>query len=135
MTVTISGGAPDRLMIRGLELRCVIGVQDWERRMPQRVVVDMELRGDFSVAADSDDLVDAVDYRTVCMKAIEVAAEGEYRLVETLADRIARTVLGTHECVSEVTVSVFKPLALAGFGAAEARVEVTRDSGFHSQDS
>ena len=126
MTVTISGDAPDRLMIRGLELRCVIGVQDWERRMPQRVVVDMELRGDFSAAADSDDLVDAVDYRTVCTKAIEVAAEGEYRLVETLADRIARAVLGTHECVSEVTVSVFKPLALAGFGAAEARVEGTR---------
>ena len=126
MTVTISGGAPDRLMIRGLELRCVIGVQDWERQMPQRVVVDMELRGDFSAAAESDDLVDAVDYRTVCMKAIEVAAEGEYRLVETLADRIARAVLGTHECVSEVTVSVFKPLALAGFGGGEARVEVAR---------
>ena len=126
MTVTISGDAPDRLMIRGLELRCVIGVQDWERRMPQRIVVDMELQGDFSAAAESDDLVDAVDYRTVCMKAIQVASEGEYRLVETLADRIARAVLGTHECVSEVTVSVFKPLALAGFGGADARVEVTR---------
>ena len=135
MTVTISGGAPDRLMIRGLELRCVIGVQDWERRMPQRVIVDMELRGDFSAAADADDLSDAVDYRTVCVKAIEVAAEGEYRLVETLADRIARAGLEAHKCVSEVTVSVFKPLALAGFGAAEARVEVTRDSGLHSQAS
>ena len=113
-------------MIRGLELRCVIGVEDWERRMPQRVVVDIELRGNFSAAAESDDLADAVDYRTVCVKAMEVAAEGQYRLVEALADRIARTVLGTHECVSEVTVSVFKPLALVGFGDAEARVEVTR---------
>lgn len=121
-----SKGSNDGLIIRGLELQCIVGVEDWEKLMPQRVVVDIELRGDFSAAADSDDLVDALDYRTPCIKAAEVAADGEYRLVETLADRIARAVLGTHGCVSEVTVSVFKPLALAGFGGAEARVEVTR---------
>ncbi len=121
-----SKGSNDRLIIRGLELQCVVGVEDWERLMPQRVVVDMELRGDFSAAAASDDLVAALDYRIPCTKAVEVAADGEYRLVETLADRIARAVLGTHGCVSEVTVSVFKPLALAGFGGAKARVEVTR---------
>ena len=116
----------DRLMIRGLELRCVVGVEDWERQMPQRVVVDIELRGDFSAAANSDDLSEAIDYRTPCIKAIEVAADAEYRLVETLADRIARAVLETHTCITSVRVGVFKPLALAGFGKAEARVEVTR---------
>ena len=58
----------DRLMIRGLELRCVVGVEDWERRMPQRVVVEIELRGDFSAAANSDDLSETLDYRTPCVK-------------------------------------------------------------------
>ncbi len=135
MTSNTSVSSSDRLIIRGLELQCVIGVEDWERRMPQRVVVNIELKGDFSAATDSDDLADAVDYRTVCMKAMEIAAEGEYRLVETLADRIARAVLGTHECVSEATVSVFKPLALAGFGEAEAIVEVTCDSDSGYQES
>ena len=38
--------------------------------MPQRLLVDIEVKGDFSAAASSDDLVDAVDYRAVC-------AEGE----------------------------------------------------------
>lgn len=130
---TTSG--PDRLIIRNLELQCVIGAEDWERLMPQRVIVDIELRGDFSAAADSDDLGDAVDYRTACIKAAEVAAVSEYRLVETLADRIARAVLATHECITSATISVFKPLALAGFGTANATVEITRDSGSHSQDS
>lgn len=126
MTESSSETAPDRLVIHGLELQCVIGVEDWERRMLQRVIVDIELRGDFSAAAQSDNLVDAIDYREPCKNAAETAAKSEYRLVETLADRIARAVLGTHESVSEATVSVFKPLALASFGTAEARVEVTR---------
>ena len=126
MTDSSSGDAADRLVIRGLELRCVVGVEEWERRMAQRVVVDIELRKDFRAAAESDDLVDAVDYREPCFRAAEVAANGEYRLVETLADRIAGEVLSVHGSVAEVVVSVFKPLALAGFGKAEVRVEVTK---------
>ena len=121
-----SEDAADRLVIRGLELRCVVGVEDWERRMAQRVVVDIELRGDFRAAGESDDLDDGVDYRVPCLRAAEVAASVEYRLVETLADRIAMEVLSVDDSVAEVVVSVFKPLALAGFGNAEARVEVTR---------
>ncbi len=119
-------GARDRLIIRDLELLCVIGAEDWEHLMPQRVVVDIELKGDFSAAANSDSLADAVDYREVCTSAIEVAEDGVYRLLEVLADRVARAVLGVNECIAEVTVGVFKPLALAGFGEAKARVEVTR---------
>ena len=126
MTESHSGGAADRLVIRGLELRCVIGVEDWERLMPQRVLADIEVKGDFSTAAGSDNLVDAVDYRAVCAKAREVAEEKEYRLLETLADRIAGTVLGLNEYVTEVRVGVFKPLALAGFGDARVVVEVVR---------
>ncbi len=126
MTSPPAQSGPDRLTIRGLELKCVIGAEDWEHLMPQRVVVDIELRGDFSAAANSDSLADAVDYREVCVRAVEIAKEGEYRLLEALADRIARAVLGVSECIAEVTVGVFKPLALAGFGEAEARVEVTR---------
>ena len=54
MTESRPVDAADRLVIRGLELRCVVGAEDWERRMAQRVVVDIELRGDFSAAAESD---------------------------------------------------------------------------------
>ena len=121
--------SPDRLIIRGLELQCVVGVHDWERLMPQRIIVDITLRGDYSAAAESDDLGDAPDYRTPCIKAAEVAASGEFRLVETLADRIASGALETHPCITSVTVAVHKPLALVGFGNAKATVEATRRRG------
>ena len=127
-------GGPDRLIARNLDLQCIIGAEDWERRMPQRVIVDIELRGDFS-AADSDDLADVVDYRTACIKAAEVAAASEYRLVETLADRIARANLAVHPGITSAIVAVHKPLALAGFGRANVTVEVTRDYSSHSRDS
>ena len=120
--------ASDRLVIRDLELRCVIGVEDWERLMPQRILVDIEVTGDFSAAGKSDDLADAVDYRAVCALATEIARDGEYRLLEALGDRIAEAVLGVSECVAGVRVGVFKPLALAGFGGARVVVEVIRDS-------
>lgn len=126
MSSSTSDGGHGQLTIRNLELQCVIGAEDWEHLMPQRVVADIEMIGNFSAAAESDDLVDAVDYRDVCARAVEVAAQGEYRLLETLADRIALALLGTHECITSATVSVFKPLALAGFGNAETVVEVTR---------
>ncbi len=128
MTSTPSDIGPDRLLIRGLELLCVVGAEDWEHLMPQRVVVDIELRGDFSVAAQSDNLVDAPDYRTPCIKAAEAASAAEYRLVETLADRIAEAVLNTHACITSATVAVHKPLALVGFENAKATVEVTRSA-------
>ena len=87
---------PDRLIIRGLELQCVVGVHDWERLMPQRIVVDITLRGDFTAAAESDDLGMRRITAPHASRAAEVAASGEYRLVETLADRIASATLETH---------------------------------------
>ena len=120
--------ANDRLIIQDLELKCVLGAEDWERLMPQRVVVDIELQGDFSAAAESDDLANALDYRTVCSKARDVAESGQIQLVETLADRIAQASLEEHECIVSVKVAVFKPLALGGFSNARATVEVTRKS-------
>lgn len=123
MSSSATGGS-DRLIIRNLELQCVIGAEDWEHLMPQRVFVDIALRGDFSAAAESDDLADAVDYRSVCATALEVAREGEFRLLEALADRIARAILGVNECIAEVKVGVFKPLALAGFGDARVVLEI-----------
>ncbi len=127
MTVSRSEASPDRLLISGLELRCVMGVERWERLIPQRVIVDIELYGDFSTAAASDELSDAPDYRLVCTRASEVASDGEYRLVEKLADRIAQSALEVHGCITSATVAVHKPLALAGFGDARATVEVTRN--------
>lgn len=120
------GSGRDRLIIRGLELWCVIGLHDWERLMPQKVILDIELRGDFSVAADTDAILDAPNYQTLCEAIAEAAASTSYRLLEAFADHIAETALRSHPSAHLVAVAAHKPAALAGFGNATATVEVTR---------
>ena len=116
----------DSLKIRDLEVTCVIGVDGWERRLRQTLLVDVSLAGDLSRAGKSDDLAATVDYRRLCRQIIDEMSGTRYRLVEAFAERLARICLDAHELVESVTVRVRKPGALAGFGRANVAVEVTR---------
>ncbi len=80
----------DTVFLRGLEVRTVIGVDDWERREPQTLHLDVEVACDAARAAASDDLGDAVNYRTIAKEALRFAARSRFRLVETFAERMAR---------------------------------------------
>jgi dihydroneopterin aldolase len=84
-----SKGLPDTIFVHDLEVRCVIGVDAWERRAPQTVALDIEIACDASRAAASDDVADAVNYRTVAKEAQAYVARSSFRLVETLAVRLA----------------------------------------------
>ena len=116
----------DSLKIRDLEVTCVIGVDGWERRLRQTLLVDVSLAGDLSRAGKSDDLAATVDYRRLCRQIIDEMSGTRYRLVEAFAERLARICLDAHELVESATVRVRKPGALAGFGRANVAVEVTR---------
>ena len=60
----------DRIFLRGLTAECVIGFIDWERRVKQTVVVDLELPVDCRQAAVSDDVTDTVDYKKVSKRVL-----------------------------------------------------------------
>ena len=81
--------ARDTVFVRGLEVRTVLGVDAWEREEPQTVVLDIEIACDADRAAASDDVSDAVNYRTIAKAALSFATESRFRLVETLAVRLA----------------------------------------------
>ncbi len=117
----------DRLVIRDLQAECVIGVHDWERIKSQRIVIDVEVRGDFSTAAESDSISDAVDYHALSEKIFDVAEESSFRLVESLASRLVAVALDYHPNVEAATVAIHKPTALTAFGDAKVSVEVTRE--------
>lgn len=80
----------DIIYLKNLKVETVIGVHPWERRMKQRLFLDLELGADISKAAASDDVADTVDYSAVATRIEALAAESEYSLVESLAERIAR---------------------------------------------
>ncbi len=101
----------DRLYIRDLGLRCIIGVYEEERRERQDIILNIVLEGDFSAAAKSDDIADAVNYKDIKKSVIKMVESSQYRLIESLADQVVRLCL-QHPKVQQVTVTVDKPGAL-----------------------
>ncbi|MBP7615544.1 MAG: dihydroneopterin aldolase, partial [Steroidobacteraceae bacterium] len=109
----MSHSAPDRIFLRGLAVDCVIGFIEWERRIRQTVVIDLELPVDCRAAAVRDRVEDTLDYKTVAKRVLAFVEESPFQLVETLAERIAQLILGEF-AVEWVRVSVNKPGAIRG---------------------
>ncbi len=83
----------DIIYINDLCIDTVIGVYDWERRVKQRVIIDLEMATDIRKAAASDSLDDTLNYKAVAKRLIDFISQSEYQLVETLAERITEIVL------------------------------------------
>ncbi len=116
--------AMDRILISDLLVRCIIGIGEEERRERQDIVINLSLSTDLSKAARSDNLDDAVDYRELKKRIVNMAELSSYRLVEALAQAIADICL-VHPAISQVQVRVEKPGALRF--ARTVGVEITRN--------
>jgi D-erythro-7,8-dihydroneopterin triphosphate epimerase len=101
----------DRIEIRDLLLRCIVGINESERQNKQDVLINIVLWADTRPAARSDNIDDAVNYRTVTKQIIEHVEASEYFLVERLVERIANICL-RDERVQQVQVTLEKPGAL-----------------------
>lgn len=116
----------DRIYIRDLSLRCIIGVFPEERRAKQDVVINIVLECDHSAAAEKDSFNKAVDYKRIKKQVVALVEKSRFQLLETLADRIAKVCM-EHPLVQGVTVTVDKPGALRF--ARSVAVEITRRKG------
>ena len=113
----------DKIYIRDLALRCIIGVYPEERREKQDVLLNIILECDHSRAAQSDDLADAVDYKAIKQRIIRLVEASQFKLIEKLANETAKACLES-PAVSAVTVTVDKPGALRF--ARSVAVEIRR---------
>jgi dihydroneopterin aldolase len=121
---------PDIIFLRGLEVECIIGFIDWERRVKQTVVIDLELPVDCRAASIRDDVEDTLDYKKVAKRVIAFIEASEFKLVETLADRLAMTLLEEFG-IEWVRLSINKPGAIrgsrdVGVSIERARVDLPR---------
>jgi 7,8-dihydroneopterin aldolase/epimerase/oxygenase len=103
----------DRIFLRGLAVDCIIGFIDWERRVKQTVVIDIELPVDCTRAAHTDEVADTLDYKKLAKRVLSFVEASEFKLVETLAHRLAMLVLEEF-AVGWVRVSLNKPGAIRG---------------------
>jgi len=113
----------DKIVIRDIALRCIIGVYPEERREKQDVIVTVTLHCDLARAGRTDDVADTVDYKAVEKAIVGLVESSEFALVEALAQAIADACLG-FDRVEQVDVTVEKPGALRF--ARTAAVEISR---------
>lgn len=116
----------DRIVIRDLEVSGIVGINDWERRYRQDILLNLELTVDTRAVAASDSIEDAVNYRSLTKAIIELVESSSYRLVEGLAEAIARLAVERFG-VDAVRVRVEKPGALRH--AESVGVEIEREAG------
>jgi FolB domain-containing protein len=113
----------DRILIKDLLVRCIVGVNEDERTEKQDVVINIALTTDLRPAGTSDRFTDAVDYRAIKKRVYAMVEESRFFLVEALAEQIAAICLEDPR-VQQVQVSVEKPTALRF--ARSVGVEITR---------
>ncbi len=115
----------DKLFLRELKIDTVIGFHEWERRIKQTVSIDLEIGADSRAAAAVDAEAGALNYEAIARRLIEHVGAAQYRLVETLAEGVARIVIGEFSA-PWVKVTVAKPGAIPG--ARDVGIVIERSS-------
>ena len=119
----------DEILIEGLHLRAIIGLNGEERRDYQDIRIDLALSVDTRSAGRSDDIADApVNYRTLTKRVITHVEESKFHLIERLAEEIATLCL-EESGVEWVRVKVRKPGALRFAKSVGVAIERGRKSG------
>jgi len=83
----------DKIFLDEVRLDLIIGIYEWERKVPQTIQLDIEIGLPHSRAGQSDDVTDTIDYGAVVARIRETVAERHFNLVEALAEHIAHLIL------------------------------------------
>ena len=113
----------DKIFLDELKIDTIIGIWDWERKIRQTVVVDLEMSADIAKAAATDEVVDTLNYKAVAKRLQAFVGDSSFQLVETLAENIARIIRDEFD-VAWVRVKVHKPGAIRG--SKDVGVEIER---------
>lgn len=103
----------DIVYIRELEIETIIGIYDWEREQRQVVSLDLEMGTDISLAANSENIENTLDYKAVAKRLIGFIEGSEFFLVEAMAEKISEIVLEEFS-VPWLKLRLSKPGALRG---------------------
>ncbi|MGY0559018.1 MULTISPECIES: dihydroneopterin aldolase [unclassified Lysobacter] len=112
----------DKVFIEGLQIDALIGIYDWERRIRQPLVFDIEMAFDNRVPAATDAIGDTLNYKAVSKRVVEYVSQSDFGLVETLAERVASIILEEFG-VQHVKLKLSKPGAVRGARAVGVMIE------------
>ena len=75
----------DKIFLTELKVDTIIGIWEWERRIRQTVIIDLEMSADIARAAATDDVADTLNYKSVAKRVQNFVADSSSQLVDTLA--------------------------------------------------
>lgn len=113
----------DKIFLDELKIDTIIGIWDWERKIRQTVIIDLEMSADIATAAASDSVEDTLNYKSVAKRVQQFVGDSSFQLVETLAERIAGIIRDEFD-VAWVKVRVHKPGAIRG--SKDVGIEIER---------
>ncbi len=116
----------DIVFIQGLKIDTVIGIYDWERKIRQDIILDIEMSADIKAASKTDHIDQTLDYKSVSKRLIDFVQNSQFQLVETLAEKITQIVLEEFE-VTWVKLTLNKGEVLTG--AQGVGVIIERNNG------
>lgn len=117
---------PDQIQISDLLLRTIIGINEEERNKRQDVLINLTMQVDLRAAGRSDEISDAVNYRTITKEIIDLVENSQFQLVEKMADEVAKICL-KDDRVQQTTIKIEKPGALRFARSVGVTVVRTRD--------
>jgi dihydroneopterin aldolase len=101
------------IYLRELRVAAVIGIYEWEQRIRQTLVIDLEMGADIRAAAATDSIAQTLNYKAVAERVTAFVEATRFQLIETLAERIADILMGEFK-IPWIKVSISKPGAIAG---------------------
>ena len=113
----------DKIIIKDLEIDCIVGVRKRERKEKQKIFVTVEIYTNIEKAAKSSNIKDTINYSSIIKNIKKFITGKKYLLLETMAEDIAKMILRNKK-VNEVKVLVKKPKAITK--GKYAAVEIVR---------
>jgi len=117
----------DRVIIKNILARGIIGIREWEREKPQDILINIDLYTKVRKPDATDDIAECVDYSKVTKRVLALAEQAKRFTLEALAEDIAQLCLEDPR-VLKTTVRVEKPGAVRFSESVGVEIERTRNS-------
>ncbi len=111
----------DIIFLEDVKVKTHLGVPEWERQLPQTIVLNIEIAYDFSRPCETDAIEDTIDYAQVVARIRETLQQNSFRLVEALAEHVCQLIIGEFKA-EQVTLKVAKPNVLPDLAALGVKI-------------
>ena len=96
----------DQIILKGIISECIIGINDYERKNKQKVIVDITIFHDFLNL--DDDIEKTVNYSDIYKFTKKFISGTNYNLIETLGDNLAKKIIEEFN-IKKIRIELFKP--------------------------